>query len=1065
MLSKTFIMGFLIVMTWYGSSFGGAVAAMKPLETQKVQLANTMKEAEILEAHCNVYHIDSACYQLKQVEAQISILKQRIDASEKMRNNSIETGFKGLDHQTENELTGIWASPFGIIALEQDGSHVIGSYFYNEGVIEGVLTGSTLSFRWRDSLKYSGNGSFELQPNGNTLQTAWNPTTVSSIGPWFATRVSDLPNPPGQRSHWVVEMDVMGNSTLAGRAVGSADIFFDNDKIAGRLSGKFIPAGAESVGPVSGGTEDANNIFSSFTGNRVGKRCVLRMKNVQDGSATLVEVTGDGTLYSGTWQDDPVSHSSLGEAPLHGTISLTRQSAGRTETLTEQAWKRHARLWRVAKSIKETWASPLNGDPGLVARRMRNDGDLQGAATAFAKLAQVYRKANDIQRLADTLNEEATTLVWCGRFEEARQRYREILGLPGIYETQKLLAITGLEIVRLSIGGTSPQPLPPADDKSLAHDDPINLKDRAIKAERSGDIDTAVALFDQAIARYEADKKTLTNPVLCRGRNIDIAIVLERSAMAEMGRRRWAEAAARVERAIAVWKSIDSGSINVANSGRLLSGLRLRQGQLPEARASIRDAIAIAGKHHMGETWELYAQAARVEVQGGDYALAETYFQKAIDNIESLRVRLVTDETKVGYFGSILSPADVYEEYVAFLMDRTGNERTALEMAERARARALLDILDPQGVKLGPEYAFVNETPSTKVSNTITADAAVTLARRENTVYLVYFVTNQAAYVWLIVPDGNLYSGRIDTDDVVLRKAVDDLCQVMSLNLPSEEPRRALTHLLCAPVAKELATLQKETRMTIIPHKFLALVPFGALGETSGEWGEKWILTSLPSLSIASQLPQNPIPHQGPLLAVGLSEGPKPLVYSKEEVRQAARLFPGATILLNESATRQRVLAELPRHRVALLSSHTQEEERTVTDWGQGKELELLLAGSDTLSMRDLKRGTLTGMGLVILSACKSIRGQQFSGDELMNLARAFLAAGAERVLITLWPVEDKSSADIISKFLAKIKGGNPAAIALHHTICEYRKQSPRDNNTSQPPMRWAAWVLMGRHE
>ncbi|HMX29507.1 MAG TPA: CHAT domain-containing protein, partial [Blastocatellia bacterium] len=53
---------------------------------------------------------------------------------------------------------------------------------------------------------------------------------------------------------------------------------------------------------------------------------------------------------------------------------------------------------------------------------------------------------------------------------------------------------------------------------------------------------------------------------------------------------------------------------------------------------------------------------------------------------------------------------------------------------------------------------------------------------------------------------------------------------------------------------------------------------------------------------------------------------------------------------------------------------------------------------------------------LVVLSACKTGLGKDVRGEGLMSLTRGFMYAGAARVLVSLWDVNDKSTADLMSE-------------------------------------------------
>ena len=76
----------------------------------------------------------------------------------------------------------------------------------------------------------------------------------------------------------------------------------------------------------------------------------------------------------------------------------------------------------------------------------------------------------------------------------------------------------------------------------------------------------------------------------------------------------------------------------------------------------------------------------------------------------------------------------------------------------------------------------------------------------------------------------------------------------------------------------------------------------------------------------------------------------------------------------------------------------------------------------------------LKGTKLVFLSACSSGAGKAPIQEAVDSLAEAFLTAGAETVIATLWPVGDESAADISKLFYAKVTdpGTRPSEALTH---------------------------------
>ena len=95
---------------------------------------------------------------------------------------------------------------------------------------------------------------------------------------------------------------------------------------------------------------------------------------------------------------------------------------------------------------------------------------------------------------------------------------------------------------------------------------------------------------------------------------------------------------------------------------------------------------------------------------------------------------------------------------------------------------------------------------------------------------------------------------------------------------------------------------------------------------------------------------------------------------------------------------------------------------------------------------------------LVVLSACQTGLGKEIKGEGLVGLTRGFMYAGAARVVVSLWSVNDKATADLMTKFYEKmLKQGERPAAALRAAQVEMWKQKQW-----QSPYYWAAFVLQG---
>jgi CHAT domain-containing protein len=95
---------------------------------------------------------------------------------------------------------------------------------------------------------------------------------------------------------------------------------------------------------------------------------------------------------------------------------------------------------------------------------------------------------------------------------------------------------------------------------------------------------------------------------------------------------------------------------------------------------------------------------------------------------------------------------------------------------------------------------------------------------------------------------------------------------------------------------------------------------------------------------------------------------------------------------------------------------------------------------------------------LIVLSACQTALGKQIRGEGLVGLTRGFMYAGAERVVASLWQVDDLATAELMKRFYrAMLKDGMRPAQALRAAQLDMLKQ-PRWSS----PYFWAAFTIQG---
>lgn len=95
---------------------------------------------------------------------------------------------------------------------------------------------------------------------------------------------------------------------------------------------------------------------------------------------------------------------------------------------------------------------------------------------------------------------------------------------------------------------------------------------------------------------------------------------------------------------------------------------------------------------------------------------------------------------------------------------------------------------------------------------------------------------------------------------------------------------------------------------------------------------------------------------------------------------------------------------------------------------------------------------------LVVLSACETGLGKDVSGEGLEGLTRGFMYAGARRVVVSLWNVNDKATAALMQRlYTGMLRSNKTPAAALRAAQIEMLR-----NAQWQSPYYWAAFVMQG---
>jgi CHAT domain-containing protein len=98
---------------------------------------------------------------------------------------------------------------------------------------------------------------------------------------------------------------------------------------------------------------------------------------------------------------------------------------------------------------------------------------------------------------------------------------------------------------------------------------------------------------------------------------------------------------------------------------------------------------------------------------------------------------------------------------------------------------------------------------------------------------------------------------------------------------------------------------------------------------------------------------------------------------------------------------------------------------------------------------------------LIVLSGCRTGLGKEIKGEGMLGLTRGFMYAGAARVAVSLWDVNDESTAELMKRFYGGMLGKKPMspAEALRQAQAAMWKST-----RWHAPYYWAAFVLQGEY-
>jgi CHAT domain-containing protein/tetratricopeptide (TPR) repeat protein len=570
----------------------------------------------------------------------------------------------------------------------------------------------------------------------------------------------------------------------------------------------------------------------------------------------------------------------------------------------------------------------------------------------------------------------------------------------------------------------------------------------------------------------------------------------------------------------------------------------------------------------------LQGDEANLERAQNHLAAAGQHMEQALAVIESSRKSIRNTGYRSAFFSTQRNYYDLDIELLMQMEQASpglGYAARALEVSERARARALIDSLHEQGVHIpsaGADLAakdaalsdaiearsFLVQQASETEAGASAADRAkldslkaeqeqlrqqirandpayASLAQGEivsvdtlqqqlldsKTVLLEYWLGTSHSYLWAVTKH-QLFSFVLAPGSALDAQSRELYANLIARNLnatgetlAARTERIARTDALAARQAAALARavlapaadlLRTHPNVVVVNEGALASIPFAALPLGGHPLIESHDVAYLPSASVLPELRSNRPPARPERIALiadpvfsahdprvqgvgeasskeartalansedltrsagdaGLREFPR-LIYSRQEAEAIGRLLPASqqwtAIDFDANLDAIRSL-DWSQFTIAHFSTHALLD--TIHPDLSGIVLSLVNKDGRPrdgfVRVRDIYNMHIPA-NLVVLSACRTALGKEIRGEGVVGLARAFEYAGSQRVLATLWDVNDHATADLMADvYRGLLESRLPPAAAL----AQAQRRLAR-SVTWRAPYFWATFVLQG---
>ena len=483
----------------------------------------------------------------------------------------------------------------------------------------------------------------------------------------------------------------------------------------------------------------------------------------------------------------------------------------------------------------------------------------------------------------------------------------------------------------------------------------------------------------------------------------------------------------------------------------------------------------------------------RLQLSAGNDDIAISVLSEAVELLEAQRSSLSLDTSKLGFVNDKLS---VYRDLVALYVTRDRADR-AIEYAERAKARALIDLLasrDAQPELQGSDQlqellASINDAETSLAAINLNDDSQRSVTRgllrkyqnslqemapeftslrtvtspriaqlqsslQEGEGLLEYFGEGDDLWVFILSRQGvsaaKLPVTNLDTQVAALRS---------DLQNPNSTQFERSSHQLYVSLVQPVEdAIQGFKRLTVVPHGTLHYLPFAALYDGERYLLEHFEVRVLPSASVLQFLNKDSQSENRRMLVLGnpdLDDASMDLPGAEVEAINLGQMRPDTNVLLRKNASETLLKANAGNYRYLHIASHG------IFNAEDPMASALLLSASDRddglLSVAELFDLRLNA-DLVTLSACETALGEVTGGDDVIGFTRGFLYAGAESIVSSLWKVSDAATNQLMQAFYQSLpEQGKSAALR--------QAQLALKGGEYRHPYYWAAFQLTGQYD